>query len=251
MASWSKRRRLIYGGIVIVFVAAAIIVPGFFLFYKAPTCFDGVRNGSEQGVDCGGSCQKLCASAFKSPSVSWARSENVVPGLYNIAAYVINPNADGEARNVPYHMGIYDDHGTSITDITGTMTLPSNRNTLAFQGTVNVAKQIPARILFEFTGAPDWNKRADPLAALSIVGKDYSEDGAGSSLTVTLKNASVNPLPRMTVYAVLYDQDGNAIGFSRTVVDGIAPQGTAVAPYTWPQNRHGKVISIEILPVAE
>jgi len=256
--SWSKNRKLLYAAIVIILLIGVIGLPAFFIFYKAPTCFDGKQNQSEQGIDCGGSCEKLCPSAFQDAIVSWTRFEQILPGYYNVAAYVINPNTSGGAKNVPYHMVLYDKKGMYITEVKSVMTLPPHRNTLAFQTQVATEKAIPARALFEFmTGAPQggqgiqWVKQADTLGPLSITDKKYLEDSTGSSLAVTIQNGSVNPIDNISVYAVLYDKDGNAIGFSRTQIDEIPANGSVVAPFTWPSNRNGAVISIEVLPVAE
>jgi hypothetical protein len=251
MASWSQRRKLLYGGITVVVLAAAVFLPAFFFFYKAPTCFDGARNGDETGVDCGGSCQRFCPSAFLAPNVAWTRLEQVAPGLYNVAAYIINPNPKAGASAVPYHVIIYDNAGIEITEYDGTVTLPPQRNTLAFNGAVSTGKRIPAKALFQFTASPDWVVRIDPLTAISVGDKKYSEDSSSASLSVTLKNTGVDPLGHMSVYAVLYDKDGNALGFSKTILDGISGQSSVVAPFTWPTSWNGSVISIEVLPVAE
>jgi hypothetical protein len=251
MASWSRRRRLSYASIVGIFFLIVMGVPAFLIYYKAPSCTDGVLNGTEQGVDCGGKCARLCPSAFLPPQVAWTRFEIIAPELYNIATYVVNPNTDAEARNVPYHIALYDVKGILILDLYGKMTLPPHRNTLAFQGAVNVGKRIPAKVFFEFTSIPDWNKRSDSLSGITVLGKEYTEDDRGGSLLVTLKNNRLSPLGRMSVYAVLYDGSGNALGFSKTIIDEIPGQGTAVAPFTWPTVRHDAVVSIEVLPVAE
>jgi len=251
MASWSRQRKSIYALVVIAAMVAAVGVPGFFYFYKAPSCFDGVQDGNELGIDCGGSCVKLCPSAFLSPIVSWTRFEQVAPGFYNVAAYVINPNPDAGADSVPYHMALYDGQGTLITDVYGTMTIPPHRNALAFQSSVGTEKRIPAKASFEFTSAPNWLSASDTLSPLQVIDKKYNEDASGSSLQVTLRNTSVNPFGRLSVYVVLYDSDQNEIGFSKTIIDGISPGSTVVAPYTWPEDRQGKVVSIEVLPVAE
>ena len=251
MASWSRQRKSLYALAVIVALVAAVGVPGFFYFYKAPTCFDGIQNGNETGIDCGGSCQKLCPSAFLSPIVSWTRFEKVATGLYNMAAYVINPNPSVGAANVPYHMALYDGEGVLITDVYGTMTIPPHRNSMAFQDSADVSKRTPAKATFEFTAAPDWYSAADGLSALQVMSKHYSEDASGSSLQVSIRNPSADAMGRLSVYAVLYDADKNEVGFSKTEIDGIAPGATVVAPYTWPEDRHGAVVSIEVLPVAE
>lgn len=252
MASWSKNRKLIYGGSTIIIIAGAIIIPAFLHFYKAPTCFDGAKNGNEQGTDCGGSCSRLCQNAFLSVNgAAWVRYEEVAPHLYNVAAYIVNPNTEGEASHVPYHIVLYDKDGVIITDRSGTVTLPPRRNTLAFQGAINVGKRIPAKALFEFTEAPNWHKRIDPLAKISIGDKSYTEDSYGSALSVTMNNKDVLPITNLSVYIVLYDKDGNALGFSKTVLDEIPANISAIAPFTWPLDRKGAVISIEVLPVQE
>ncbi len=251
MSSWSQRRKSVYALIVAVVVIGGIGVPAFYFFYKAPTCNDGIQNGSEKGVDCGGRCERLCQGAFYQPAVGWTRFEQVAPGLYNLAAYIENRNTTGEAKNVPYKFTLYDDRGVIISDTSGMVTLPPHRNTIAFKGAVNLSKRIPAKALFEFTEAPDWYQKPDSLAAIAVGEKKYEEDDQGSSLTVSMKNTSVYKLKNISVYVVLYDAEGNALGFSKTILDEIPPQGSAIAPFTWPINRHGRVISIEVLPVVE
>jgi len=251
MVSWSRKRRMIYALIIGSIILGAIVVPTFLFFYKAPTCFDSILNGKEQGVDCGGACSRLCASAFLSPSVAWTRFEEITPGFYNVAAYIINPNATGEAHNVPYRMMLYDSRGILIVEQKGEATLPPQRSTLVFARAVDTGKRIPTRVFFEFIGFPDWRSQSDPLASLIISDKKYSEDTNSSSLTVVLQNPGVVSYGPISVYAILYDISQNAIGFSKTVIDGIAPKGSVIAPFTWPLSRKGKVISIEVLPVAE
>lgn len=251
MSSWSKRRKLTYTLITLLVVIGAIGVPVFVVLYEKPTCSDGMMNGREQGVDCGGSCERLCQSSFLAPSLAWTRFEEIAPALYNVAAYVVNPNIEAEAVDVPYHIALYDDRGVLIVDTNGTMRLPPHRNTIAFQSAINVGQRIPAKALFEFTDDPNWSKQKDGLGVISIGEKKYVEDNLGSSLTVSMRNTSVYSLRNIVVGVVLYDKDGNALGFSRTVLDEIPPQQSVLAPFTWPVNRQGKVISIEVLPVQE
>lgn len=252
MSSWSQRRKLLYTIVTLVIIVIPASLIGYRVAYRAPSCFDGIKNGTEAGIDCGGACQKLCQSAFLPPKHDWTQYEQIAPGVYNLAAYVENPNPTVGATNIPFHMVLYDTKGTVISGMNGHITLGPKRNTLAFIPGVRVGNSAPgASPFFEFTAAPDWQKEADVLSHLVVGNKAYSEDGPSSSLQVSLKNAGVDPIPRMSVYAILYDKNKNAIAFSKTVVDGI-PSGTSVtAPFTWPENFHGQVISQEILPVAE
>jgi len=251
MATWAERRKFMYALAVIIFIVGVIGIPAFLLIYKAPTCFDGKQNGGERGVDCGGKCTRLCQSEFLSPNVAWARIEKVVPGVYNAAAYIINPNTEGEAENVPYKMSLFDKDGMLIIEQVGKVTIPPHRNTLAFNSLMKVDSSIPAKVLFEFTNRPDWYKKIDTLSSVVVTNKEYKEDGDKSSLLVSFMNDSLNSIGRMSVFAILYDKDGNSVGFSRTIVDAIAPKSTVVAPFTWNTNRQGEVVSIEVLYMAE
>lgn len=251
MASWSRQRRFSYAAVVFAVIILAVGSSLYFAFRKVPSCFDGLQNGDELGVDCGGSCTRLCQSAFIPPSVAWTRFKQVAPGFYNAAAYIVNLNPKAEALAVPYHIELLDANGAQIVDARGTVDIPSGRNTLAFQGTVKTGTTTPIKAFFEFTGSPVWGVKSDPLSSVTITNKDYQEGPNGSSLSVTLANGSAAPLDHVLVYVILEDKDGNALDFSKTIVDEIPGQGTAMAPFTWQTNHSGEVVSIEVLPVAE
>ncbi len=253
MASWSKRRKILYSTALIIFVVGAVIIPAFLIFYTPPTCSDRKMNGKERGVDCGGSCERVCPADFLPVDVVWSRYEKIAPGIYNMAAYIRNPNVEGEAYNVPFKMVLFDEFGVPIAERTGTVTIPPHRNVLAFIGNVKVGESDPAASpIFEFTAKEfDWRRRSDPLVSLSVDEKNYIEEDSGSSLQVALSNSSLQPLKNIGVYAVLYDSNKNAIGFSKTKLDLIPAKGRAIAPFTWPVGRKGQVISQEVLPVAE
>ncbi len=254
MASWASRRKLIYGGSFFIVVFGIIGTIGFSLFYKTPTCSDGKMNGNETGVDCGGSCVRLCQSAFLAPKLKWggAKFEKITEGLYNVASYITNPNTTGSAKSVPYIFTLYDSRGLPITERKGVVTLPAHRDTLAFESSVSTGKSIPIKATFEFTSAPVWFKSSDTLDGIAIIDKKYTEDETTSSLEVVLENRSLLPYKAVTVFAILYDAGDNAIGFSRTKIDIIqAKGGREIAPFTWPVGRKGKVTSIEVLPVIE
>ena len=255
MATWSSRRKTFIALSLLFFILAVIAGVYFLIFYKAPTCFDRIQNGDETGVDCGGSCMKLCQSAFLSAKIEWGggKFEKVAEGLYNVASYIINPNTSGAALNVPYRFALFDSKGILITERQGSISLPAHRNTLAFQAALNTGKRIPAKATFEFLAPPVWFKSHDALSDIAIVDKKYVEDSKekSSSLEVTLENKSLYPYKNITVAAVLYDIDANAIGFSQTQIDAIgANGGREIAPFTWPYDRQNKVVSIEALPSA-
>lgn len=252
MATWAGRRKFIYAVIVIIVAVFLIGWPVYNLFYEAPSCVDNKQNGDEQGIDCGGSCTKLCQNNFLSlPAASWVRYKEVAPNVYNIAAYVVNPNKNAAAKKVPYRFSVLDRNGFQIAEAKGTFDVPAGRNTMIFRPAVTIKDQEPARAVVEFSNNPEWSIASDSLRSLSVTDKDYSENESGSSLEARLRNGGAVGLSDIVVFAILKDGDGNVIDFSKTIVDRLGPSASAVAPFTWPASHGGRVISIEVLAVPE
>jgi hypothetical protein len=250
MATWAGKRKFTYGSIAILIIILLIVGGYFAIFYKKPSCFDGIKNGSELDVDCGGSCSKLCQSAFLPPKIAWGsgKFEKISNNLYNLASYIINPNTNGAAVNVPYKFTVFDKDGLVITERNGRMNIPARRNSLAFETAVDTQGIEPVRVTFEFTAEPQWFKSHDTIEGLSIIDKKYLEEGNNSSLEVTLENKSLTTYKDIIVAVVLYDEIENAIGFSRTIVDSIDSRGgKETAPFTWPVNRQNRVVTTEVL----
>lgn len=252
MASWSSRRKSLYGAIFVVLFGAVIVIPAYKILYVPPSCTDGEKNGDEQGIDCGGSCTKLCSIDFiPVPAASWIRFQESGPGVYNIAAYVMNPNKNASAPDIPYKITVFDRDGIPLTELSGTFDLPTARNTLVFRPGISIKNQKPARAIIEYSREPDWKLDSDHLSGLEVIDKTYDEEGFGSSLDVKLRNRTTESIERVDVYAVLKDASGNVIDFSKTVVDYIPSMGQAVAPFTWPVSHGGKAVSIEVLTVQQ
>ena len=251
MATWAQKRKVTLALIAIGCFGIVGSLVAYKILYHPPTCTDGIQNGTEQGIDCGGGCVRLCVNNFSVPRVAWTRLEQVAPGLYNVAAYIANPNVSVGAKRAPYRVVLYDAQGIQITEYKGTVAIPAHRNTLAFKGSVSVSKRVPVKALFEFTQTPEWTVEKDVLSAVSISNKDFHDEGDQASLSVIVKNDNVSEIGITDVYAILYDKDGNTLGFSKTVLDRIPAYSTVVAPFTWPHGFQNKVISIEVLPVAQ
>jgi hypothetical protein len=250
MATWATKRKVEYVSVVFAVLILFVGLPAFLYFYKPPTCFDGMQNQDEKGIDCGGICKKLCQSDFLPAVVLWTDFEKVAPGLYNVAAYIENPNINAAAANVPYQFSVFDGEGVLIIQVRGLVTIPANRNTLAFVGAVDLGKRKPSKggITFSFLQPPLWHVSHDGLAKLLVADKKYNEDSLASSLQVTLKNTGLLPFTNVSVFSILADADGNHLAFSKTFMDQIVPGGQVVAPFTWPFSNGGKVVSQEILP---
>lgn len=246
--TWANRRKNTIG---LVFALIIAIISGFLVFkfvYVKPSCFDGIRNQNEIETDCGGRCERLCASSFLPAKVSWARADMVVKGVYNLGAYVINPNLDGKAGNVKYVFKVYDNTTTLIGSRSGSMYIAPQKNVLAFESNFQTKESVPARVTFEFTEPIEWERSDIQNDGIIISNKIFSSEDGGSNLSATLKNSSLNDYKSFNVYAILYDKDGNVNGFSKTVVDKLDRRSESKVFFTWPNARPDRVTD-EIIPV--
>ena len=91
-------KQLIYGVGYLVFFG--VLGWGIYLgaFQAPPSCFDGKRNGAEEGIDCGGSCAHICLSgSFRPLRVGGTTRLLRIPGAAErgtVMGELENPNPD-------------------------------------------------------------------------------------------------------------------------------------------------------------
>jgi len=249
MASWSTKRKYGYFLVVLGILALAIGIPFFFFFYKAPTCYDGKQNGGERGIDCGGACAKLCPADFASPRVLWAYSARVVPGVYNLLAYVQNPNQAVEATSLSYMFKMYDDEGILVAQKEGRTFVPAGQKFAIFENGVRTGERAPAITTFEFTDIPDW-RRGEIFSQVRLLSVNLDQDG-NPSAEAKIKNDTVDrSFSNVTAFIVLYNKDDNRVNFSKTIVDSLAPGEQKSIYFTWPEPLSEQIVRSEVLFVA-
>lgn len=245
--SWSSRRKSLFGFGFALIAIIFIGIPLFKIFYVEPTCFDGIKNQNEVDVDCGGKCARVCASSFLSPRIEWSRADKITDGVYNLAAYIVNPNLDGAAINVPYSFKAYDKDARLVGEKNGYLYIPPHKNTLAFQSGILTKSSSIQRVTFEFSAPIEWKKTKFQNDGIIVSDKSFDIKENSTILNAKLKNTTVNDYKDFDVFAVLYDEDKNEIGFSKTKVDLLSRGGEQEIEFTWPVKKEG-IITTEILP---
>jgi hypothetical protein len=105
--SWASRRQFQYIGGLVAFLAIIALIIAWPTITRKPTCTDGKQNGGENGVDCGGSCQKICNADVSEPIVLWSRAFPVTGNIYNLVSFVENRNKEAAVMQVSYEFRIY------------------------------------------------------------------------------------------------------------------------------------------------
>lgn len=246
--SWSSRRRALYLLGVLVALAIVVGVPAFFFFYEPPTCTDGVQNGLEDGVDCGGECPIICSFSAADPLTHWSRLFQIVPGVYTTLALVENPNATVGAADIPYSFKLRDADNVLVYEKKGLISLSPSTVVPIFETGLQTGSRVPTRS--EFTlGVPVWVRQEPRERDVSVREQKLEDEASRPTLTATLRNDTTSDIGRFTTVAILYDIDGNALHASRTIVDGLAGLSETRVIFTWPQPFSGSVAKIDIIPV--
>jgi hypothetical protein len=252
MFSWAMQRQLIYGFIVFVFLAIAIGVPVYLKFFnQQPTCFDGIQNGTELGVDCGGECSYIRAcpqQVIDKPIVMWARPFSVAGGIHNLVAYLQNPNVSFTADPIPYIFTVYDDQNVLLGVREGFVKVPPMKSFPVFEGAFSAGARKPAKVLFEFTGDANWKSYENRDPELLVSDERFRTTISGPRVDAYVTNKTINTYRDIEVVAILYDEKNNAQASSRTYIDVLFGGGQRPVVFTWPEDFNFSVNRIEIVP---
>ena len=250
--TWAHKRQTFY----MVFLFLLFIVLAFLILApklsKPPTCSDGKQNGTETGVDCGGSCAKACLAQVEDISVIWARTFQVIPGRYNAVAYIVNNNKNAAVQKINYRFRFADANNVYIGKREGSTFIPSAGAFAVFEPGIGIGNSIPVFTTFEFTETPLWMQvPADKVNQLKILVSNIQLENETTSphLSASIKNSSLFTVPNVNVIAILYDARGNAISTSRTYLTQMTPLQSSDINFTWPEPLPGTAVAKEIIPM--
>ncbi|HEY4487047.1 MAG TPA: hypothetical protein VJB70_04960 [Candidatus Paceibacterota bacterium] len=235
MASWASQRRMVYLALVAGVLLLVVSVPLFLYFNKLETCFDGLKNGTELGIDCGGACAKLCESQVADLLVHWSRFAKAGEGAYDVAAFVQNPNVMGGAESVAYMFKLYDKDNLLIAERRGETFVNPNEQFALFEGALQTGARIPARAFFEFIETPRWVDVSFRRPDLLITKKQLVTNGGKPEVQATIENRSLSDFEDITLVSFLIDDKENVVGISKTELDMVAQSSARDVTFLFPE----------------
>ena len=249
---WALKRQIFYLGILAVF----LLVFGFLIISpyinERPSCSDNRRNGDELGIDCGGSCSKVCSFEVDQISILWSRSFKVIPGRYNAVAYLENHNKNSAIKRIKYKFRFSDENNIYIGKREGETFIPPSGKFAIFEAGIGVGHSIPVYTSFEFTETPVWDKISqDKLNQLKISVSDIKLENQDTKphLSASITNNSLFIVPEISVVALLYDDRGNVVSTSSTYLDVLGREESKKINFTWPEPITENIVAKEIIPI--
>lgn len=238
---WAARRQILYYAVAIVVLVVLAFSTWRIFFFKAPLCSDGIQNGAETGVDCGGSCALLCADTARAPSVLWARSFLTAPQTYSAAAYLQNNNvaAGAGAKRVHYSFQLLDSKNILIAEREGIVDIPPMQTVPVVESGINAGSREVARTFFNISDEYPiaWKKvPADSIQKLRISNTTPYQNGR---LSATVVNDSFDDAKKVSVVAVLFDGSGVARAASKSIVEKVSRRSSEDITFTWPEMFEG------------
>ena len=242
---WANRRRfIILAGIAMCFITASIYTYREYL-YVAPTCFDGRQNADEAGVDCGGSCVRMCIADVTMPTIEWVQSFRVVNGQYNTVAYIDNPNRVAATPEMRYTISLEDEEGV-IVERSGVTSLPPDNIYPIFEGRIQTGDRVPTKTNIYIEPPELWLPVGDTRQQFTLIDPGRLVDvGTTPKLESTLRNNTLLPIANVEVVTTIFDGNDIPLTSSRTYADFEA-ESESTAVFTWPGPIADSIRSCEV-----
>jgi len=230
---WAFKRRAEYGFYYTSVTALIVTLVYFMAFYTPGNCFDNIMNGNEAGVDCGGSCVRMCAFAVTEPEVNWADSFAVTDGQYNAVAYINHRDQTAGTPEQRYTFSLYDEAGL-ITERSGSVALQPSTMVPIFEGRLETGGRTPTETKLELEPVQLWLPAERGRGDFRTVDFNLQDADSRPRLNVRLENLDVTEVQDVEVVATIFDSAGKALTASRTVIDRFPARTQQDLVFTWP-----------------
>ncbi len=214
-----------------------------------PTCTDGIKNGQEEGVDCGlAACGTYCEPKLDPPKVINTKLIKTGTRNYDFIAEIQNPHAQFGASEVDYKLSFLGSADNVLASQSGMFyILPGETKHLVITN-VLTDKDIQ-KTDFKVLSAV-WQK-LDSLSGMNFVIKDkkYTKlNDGGTALDATILNDSDFDFEQADVDVVLYNSDNDVTAVNHSDIRTFLAGTVRAFKVTWPFTIRDKIEKIEIFP---
>ncbi len=224
-------------GLIFILILAGIGYGIYVGLVTKASCTDGIKNGKEEGLDCGIlACGKQCELEIIPVKIISSQFLKVGQGDYDFVAQLYNPNVSYGASRVEYGLG--SSSGSSYI-------LPGQTKWL-----ILTALKIPDGVedIQLVIKNAQWEKIDTPNNAVNFVlrRKDYRPILKGMELEAALYNDSNFDFDKVDVAIVLFDDSGNIVGVNKTDIRTFVSKSERGFNVAWPFALLGNVVRQDV-----
>ncbi len=233
--NWRSQRQIIIFSIYFLIIFIPVVFTVFMLLRKPVSCYDRIQNGTEEGVDCNGSCQLKCDGTYRDIRVNFSRGMKVSDGVYDVFALIENFNTNVEFPNVPYAVSFYSGEGKLLGSATGSLAILPQTRAAIYLPNLQLEQDIKTVDLTLLPHKALAMHNTDDIPRNLSVQSWTAQRGANNSLQVIgdLQNPNNKGIQNISVYAMLYDDTKTVYAVSRTKVAGIPGREKTAVTFTW------------------
>lgn len=233
MRPWAGWRRLQYMVVFFLLIGMLSVLTYYQFIYQKGNCFDAIMNEDETGVDCGGTCVRICTASVTPPNIVWAESFKIADGQYNAVAYIENKNPVAGTSELSYTFELYDGD-TVVATRKGKTVLPPNSEYPIFEGRILTDGKNVTKTKLILDTADVWvpaqiGREQFRTSNLNLSGADVKP-----RLDVKIENTELSRAEKVEVVATLFNQAGKPITASQTFIDLLDGRATKDIVFTWP-----------------
>jgi hypothetical protein len=238
-------------------IIALVFLAVFFLFgygtkkivETPPSCTDGIKNGQEEGVDCGlFACGIYCEPDLDPPQVLSAKLIPAENNDYDFVAEIANPHQNFGASEVEYELVILDNNDEEILKEEGVFYVLPGQNRFLVISALEINGAIKSAELI--IKSAKWQK-IDSLEGLNFTvrGENYIvlEGGRSSELTAAVTNESDFDFDVVDIAVLLFDSKGDVIAVHRSDIRTFVGRTARSFKVSWPFSIIGNVSDIGII----
>ena len=171
----------------------------------------------------------------QNPVIKWTNAFPATTGSWNLVAYVENPNQTAGSSYAPYTFAVFDGAGKQVYAMSGVTIIPVGKNFAMFQGPVSFSATGTLRTTFSFDDSSIvWQKETrDADLAIKADEIRLTQDVPTPVVDAAIENTSLNDVKNVEAVGIVYDDNGNPVGVSRTLVNDLPEQGSQDITFTW------------------